>query len=57
MKIFKKEREVGSLALEYLETATRCVVAGEASVLAYLGDEIDAASVAQKEAASISSPR
>ena len=48
MKIFKKEKEVSSLALEYLDTAAECVAAGEAAVLAYLEDDIEAASTAQK---------
>ena len=36
MKIFKKEKQVVNLALEYLETATSCVSVGQTAVLAYL---------------------
>lgn len=53
MKIFKKEKEVTDLALDYLDTATRCVKAGEAAVLAYVKEDLSAASAAQKEASEL----
>lgn len=48
MNIFKKEHEVADLALEYLETATKCVASGKESVLAYLAGDMESASTTQK---------
>jgi predicted phosphate transport protein (TIGR00153 family) len=53
MKIFKKEKEVAVLALEYVETATHCVAAGRASVLAYLDGRLDEASAEQRKASDL----
>jgi len=53
MKIFKKEKEVADLALDYLDIATRCVTKGETAVLAYLKGEMAEASAAQKEASEL----
>jgi predicted phosphate transport protein (TIGR00153 family) len=55
MKIFKKEKEVAELALAYLETATQCVRCGETAILAYLKDDLVAASAAQRESADLES--
>jgi predicted phosphate transport protein (TIGR00153 family) len=55
MKIFKKEKEVADLALEYLDVATQCVSAGEAAVLAYLNGNLEEASIRQKEASELES--
>ena len=55
MKIFKKEKEVADLALEFLDTATRCVTSSEAAVLAYLNGEEIEASAAQRESADLES--
>jgi predicted phosphate transport protein (TIGR00153 family) len=55
MKIFKKEKEVANLALEFLETATRCVSVGQSAVLAYLNAEPEKAAAAQREAADLES--
>ena len=53
MKIFKKEKEVTDLALNYLDIATRCVAAGESAVLAYLSGDNETASTSQKEASNL----
>ncbi|MDF1859163.1 MAG: DUF47 family protein [Verrucomicrobiales bacterium] len=53
MKIFKKEKEVAELALEYLDQATGCVSAGEAAVQAYLGGDLIEASARQQEASDL----
>ena len=50
MKIFKKEKEVVGLALNFLDLATRCVTSGESAVLAYLNGDLTEASAAQQEA-------
>lgn len=55
MKIFKKEKEVANLALEYLETATRCVSVGQSTVIAYLNGEIEKAAAMQRETADLES--
>jgi len=55
MKIFKKEKEVVTLALGYLEVVEQCVGTSEKAVLAYLNGDKPGAAALQPEAGDLES--